>query len=53
MKNTTEKPKDSYCPQCGKQNIRYNEIFYFYKCFNCEHVWSYNHGDPDYDESED
>lgn len=55
MKTQAQKVLDKFCPQCGSQNITYDEDFGFYKCLvgGCGHFWGYDEDDPDYDEVED
>ncbi len=53
MKTQTQNTRDSFCPQCGSQAIKYDEDFGFYKCSQCEHCWAYDADDPDYDEIDD
>ncbi|MEG4329089.1 hypothetical protein [Microcoleus sp. herbarium5] len=50
MKIKTQKVLDKFCPQCGSQEITYDEEFGFYKCSGCEHCWGYDEDDPDCDE---
>jgi transcription initiation factor TFIIIB Brf1 subunit/transcription initiation factor TFIIB len=42
--------KDSSCPECGSTNIVFDEVFGFYTCTSCTHVWAHDEDDPDYDD---
>lgn len=41
------------CPECQSQNIKFDSVFGFYRCNDCEQVWAYSEDDPDLGELED
>lgn len=48
-----ELTRDVSCSQCNSINFVFDEVYGFYTCNNCGHVWGYSEDDPDYDEVDD
>ncbi|MCC3405202.1 MAG: hypothetical protein JGK17_06320 [Microcoleus sp. PH2017_10_PVI_O_A] len=50
MKFKEAREKNYSCPKCGSTNIVFDEVFGFYTCTSCAHIWAHDEDDPDYDD---
>lgn len=41
---------DRDCPHCGSSTPKLDEVFGYYACRDCSHVWAHDRDDPDWED---
>jgi hypothetical protein len=44
---------EAKCPHCGSLATAFDDVYRFWECKTCCHVWAFDRDDPDYEEYDD